>query len=165
MAYILNDPFGTCSLPKGNTGYNINSRSYSFMLQGEWFRRVRKGRGALTIIPLTELLRYLGVVWPSHDADLHFPPQGLEKPIQLWVNFLQIKSKCPQRDSARVPWSHYYIERVENASGGRISLCVGVAGNRLWIDFNACRDKTSELHTEEIMLCNTKTLLCSARLQ
>lgn len=55
---------------------------------------VVKRRGLLTIIPLAELLCYLGVVWASHDADLHFPPQSLEKLIQLWVYFLQITGKC-----------------------------------------------------------------------
>lgn len=49
----------------------------------------------LTIIPLTELLRYLAVVRPPDDADLHFAPQGLEKLIQLRVDFLQIqKATC-----------------------------------------------------------------------
>lgn len=52
-----------------------------------------RGRGLLTIIPLAELLCYLGVVRPTHDADLHFPPQSLEKLIQLWVDFLQITGK------------------------------------------------------------------------
>jgi len=51
------------------------------------------GRGLLTVIPLPELLSYLGVVGPSNDADLHFPPQGLEKLIQLGLDFLQITEK------------------------------------------------------------------------
>lgn len=45
----------------------------------------------LTIIP--ELFRYLGVVGSSHNTNLHFPPQGLQKLIQLLVDFLQMIGK------------------------------------------------------------------------
>lgn len=55
---------------------------------------VKAGRGVLTIISFPKLLCYLGVVRPSHNANLHFPPQSLEKLIQLWVDFLQITRKC-----------------------------------------------------------------------
>lgn len=52
---------------------------------------VQTGRG-LTIVP--ELLSYLGVVRPSHDADLHFPPERLEELVQLRVDFLVITGTC-----------------------------------------------------------------------
>lgn len=45
----------------------------------------------LTIVP--ELFRYLGVVGSSHNANLHFPPQGLQELIQLLVDFLQMIGK------------------------------------------------------------------------
>lgn len=80
----------------------MNSRSHSVVLQGE---KKKKGNDVLTIIPLTELLGYLAVVRPPHDADLHFAPQRLEKLIQLRVDFLQIeKANSPQRGSAHVAW-------------------------------------------------------------
>lgn len=59
--------------------------------------KVKTGRGLLTIIPLAQLLCYLGVVRPANDADLHFAPQGLEKLVQLWVDFLQITGQCTAR--------------------------------------------------------------------
>lgn len=46
--------------------------------------------GLLTVVSFPELLGYLRVVRPSHDADLHFPPQSLEELVQLRVDFLQI---------------------------------------------------------------------------
>ncbi len=65
---------------------------------------VKTGRRLLTIIPLPELLCYLGVVRTSHNADLHFPPQSLEKLIQLWVDFLQIIKKMHCTLSLCVNW-------------------------------------------------------------
>lgn len=51
----------------------------------------RTGKGVLTIIP--ELFRYLGVVGSSHYANLYFPPQSLQKLIELLVDFLQMIGK------------------------------------------------------------------------
>lgn len=102
-----------------------------------------RGRGRLTIIPLAELLCYLGVVRPTHDADLHFPPQSLEKLIQLWVDFLQITGNILHVKK------HHYMERTEyNGDNCRIGLCVTVMWNRFPIIPTYGR-KTLELHTRE----------------
>lgn len=51
----------------------------------------RTGKAALTIIP--ELFCYLGIVGSSHYSNLYFPPQSLQKLIQLSVDFLQMMGK------------------------------------------------------------------------
>lgn len=60
----------------------------------------------LTLISLPELLRYLAVVRPPYDADLHFGPQRLEELVQLRVNFLQTPKEATVGCSASWGFRH-----------------------------------------------------------